>query len=275
MAVLRSASGTAVGNNTHLDNEVLKITLGDPVTLSSVELEGRASLAVSRTGTVAAFYRRDDRTAFDYRISMDGGQTWGEPNTAPPKMEFCGTALRGGQVLIATGSTFSENEDDLFASQMLRFSDDFEHYEMQEVTILVPNAGLIHNDCEEGFLAGPWFSKGKMVQLANGDVLAPMEGRLKGDTIDTIIISKSSDRGQTWQYISSVCTDPRDPAPEVPGEFFGYAEASLALLSNGQILCVMRTQHSHIGPDYKPLAVSWSDDSGKTWTNPLSSSTSV
>ena len=74
-----------MGKNTHSDNEVLKITPGDPVTLSSVERDGRASLAVSRTGVVAAFYRRDDRSALDYRISIDGGKTWGIPESHRPR----------------------------------------------------------------------------------------------------------------------------------------------------------------------------------------------
>ena len=259
----------AVDKNISAGNDVLKITPGDPVTLSRVELEGRATLAVSRTGAVAAFYPRDDRSGFDYRVSMDGGQSWQDPIVAPLQVDFCGTALRDGQVLKTVNTMVRQSRDDLFTSRMLRFSDDFAQVETKEVEIYVPNAGLTHNDTGDGYLAGPWFSKGKMVQLADGDILAPMEGRLKGDPIDTIIISKSSDQGRTWQYVSSVCTELRDLAPEVPGDFLGYSEASLALLPSGRILCVIRTQHSHLAPDYKPLVASWSDDCGKTWTTPL------
>lgn len=242
------------------------------MTLNAVELEGRATLAVSRTGAVAAFYRREDRSAIEYRTSFDQGESWGDPRVAPPQVEFCGTALKDGQVLKAVGSLVRQTGEDLFASKMLRFSDDFADYELDEVAIHVPNALLTHNDTGEGFLVGPWFSKGKMVQLDSGELLAPLEGRLKGDTIETIIICRSDDQGRTWRYLATVCNDPRDPAPEVPGEFLGYAEASLALLHDGRILCVVRTQHSHLGPDYKPLAVTWSDDCGKTWSPPLPTS---
>ena len=250
----------------------MNITLGEPVVLSSVEQDGRATLAVSRTEAVAAFYRRDDRSEADYRVSTDGGATWGEPRVAPPKVDFCSVTLRDGQVLKVVNAMVRKSGDDLFVSQMLRFSDDFAEFKLEEVKIHIPNALLTHNDTAEGFLAGPWFSKGKMVELPNGELLAPMEGRLKGDPIDTIIISKSSDQGQTWRYVSSINTDPSDLAPEVPGDFLGYSEASLALLPGGQILCVVRTQHSHLSPDYKPLVASWSDDFGKSWTRPIPTS---
>ena len=43
-----------------------------------------AAVAVSRTGTVAAFYPKPGEGAKYYRISNDGGRTWGEELDFPP-----------------------------------------------------------------------------------------------------------------------------------------------------------------------------------------------
>ncbi|MFV2069904.1 MAG: hypothetical protein ACC645_23305, partial [Pirellulales bacterium] len=60
------------------ENErILRITLGEPTTLSDVGYQNSSSLAVSRTGVVAAFYPRSKPTrTLVYRISKDGGRRW-------------------------------------------------------------------------------------------------------------------------------------------------------------------------------------------------------
>ena len=63
--------------------------------------------------------------------------------------------------------------------------------------------------------------------------------------------------------------DPEDPNPGSPGQYLGYAEPSFAWLPNGQIICAMRTQYSHLPGKYRPIHISWSDDMGKSWTKPV------
>jgi len=80
---------------------------------------------------------------------------------------------------------------------------------------------------------------------------------------------RSTDQGHTWQYLATVAYDPNDPNPELPGDYCGYCEPSLALLPDGQLLCMMRTQGTHHPPHYRPMYTSWSGDGGKTWTKPM------
>lgn len=59
--------------------EILKITVGEPTTLSSATKQDCSSVAASRTGVAAAFYPPRPRAGPEvYRISRDGGVTWGE-----------------------------------------------------------------------------------------------------------------------------------------------------------------------------------------------------
>lgn len=252
--------------------EMLKITLGEPTVLSAVEHGNSANLSVSRTGVVAAFYPgKNPRGAF-YRTSTDGGLTWSKEMSAPFGGGANGTPLRDGGVLRAIDSCFRILPGWPWTTRMFRFNDDFTEYTDEMVTIYCPQAALTHKEIGTGPARGPHFSKGKMVQLPNGDVVAPLYGALKGDTRARTIILRSSDQGHSWHYHGSVPTQGVDPHPEFPGEFTGYVEPSIALLKNGQMLAMLRAQYSHEPPDYKPMYVSWSDDLGKTWTTPVPTS---
>ena len=57
------------------ETEILKITVGEPTLLSRHRYQNSAAVAVSRTGTVAAFYPKPGEGAKYYRISNDGGRT--------------------------------------------------------------------------------------------------------------------------------------------------------------------------------------------------------
>ena len=65
------------------ETEVLNITVGEPTFLSPVRYQSYAAVAASRTGTVAAFFPTPD-SGMQYRISNDGGRTWGEELDFPP-----------------------------------------------------------------------------------------------------------------------------------------------------------------------------------------------
>ena len=257
--------------------EILKVTVGKPTKLSSVGYQNSSSLAVSRTGVVAAFYPRpeDGKEVFVWRISTDGGQTWGQEAPVPQGMGVGGAGcigLREGGVIKSNNHNIRlGHRDDLpLGGCMIRFSDDFQSYEIDVVPVHIPNPQLTRQEPSTPYTwAGPIFDKGKMVQLPNGDVLAPMYGRLKGDTNQRILISRSSDQGRSWHYYATIAYQPEDPNPELPGQYVGFVEPSIALLPNGQMLCVMRTQFAHFAAQYRPMYVCWSDDLGKTWTKPV------
>ena len=270
------------------ETEILKITVGQPTKLSNVVYTNTASVAVSRTGVVAAFYPKRGTGPNFYRTSTDLGKTWGKEMDAPGvDLPLAGgthnATLRDGGVLkyLTTGSSFkgeAETRKEKMQGQYVDgwfklhstfawFNDDFTKYEIAPVQVYMPDAVTTKRDVG-GMSTWPIFSE-KMIQLPNGDLLSAMQGLFEGDSKSRTIIAVSSDRGHKWRYHGTVAYDPQDPNPDLPGQYLGYCEPTIAMMSNGQMICVMRTQYAHPPAEYKPMAVSWSDDQGKTWTKPV------
>jgi hypothetical protein len=265
------------------ETEILNIAVGEPTKLSNVVYTNTASVAVSRTGVVAAFYPKRGTGPNFYRTSTDLGKTWGKEMDAPGvDLPLAGgtqnATLRDGGVLksLTTGSSF-KGEAEFHKSQLegeyvdgwfklhstfAWFNDDFTTYEIAPVQVYMPDAVTTKRDVG-GMSTWPIFSD-KMIQLPSGDLLAAMQGLFKGDSKSRTIICVSSDQGHKWRYHATVAYDIQDLNPDLPGQYLGYCEPTIAMMSNGQMICVMRTQYAHPPAEYKPMAVSWSDDQGKT-----------
>ncbi len=102
-------------------------------------------------------------------------------------------------------------------------------------------------------------------QLSEDEQYADMSGRVRTFRFGTFIV-RSSDRGRTWKCMATF-----DPAVVNPvygaydrGVEEGLDEADLAVLPNGDILCVMRTD------SYAPMFQARSRDGGHTWSEPES-----
>ena len=152
------AAVLTVGSAKAEETEMLKITVGKPTKLSNQVNQNTASLAISRTGTIAAFYPKPGTTPKFYRISTDGGLTWG-PEMDSPSQLCGGTAnatLRDGGVLkfLTTGSVFKgeaqfhvdpmegeyKNGWFMLHSTFAWFNDDFTSYEVAPVKVYMPDA---------------------------------------------------------------------------------------------------------------------------------------
>ena len=242
------------------ETEILKITVGEPTTLCSDR--SSPEVAVSRTGTAAAFYGKF------YRISTDGGLTWGQemesPCRGPGPMSI---GLREGGVLFMRGpaAPIDESDPPKLRAERIVYSDDFLTCEITTSAVSIPQAAL--NVRWAKFW--PYFHKGKIVQLPDGDLLATLYGNFKGDAQYRTMIVRSTDSGQSWQFHATTAYDPEDPHPYLVGSYCGYCEPSLALLSDGQLLCMMRTQGAQFAGEYRPMYLCWSKDVGKTWTSPV------
>ena len=261
------------------ETEILKITVGKPTLLDPLTYQNAASISGSRTGVVAAFYPKPPS---HYRTSSDGGVTWGPSMDSPGQLgggSTSGTLRDGGVIKFLTCDDKTIGEAEWGVSPMVGeykdgwfmlhstfawFNDDFTSYEVAPVQVYMPDAPTTKT-------AGHWpiFERGNILQLDNGDLLAPMYGVFKGDTKKRVILSVSSDRGHKWRYYATVAYDPKDPNPELPGQYNGPCEPSLEMLPNGLMICVMRMQGSHLPGEYRPMSVSWSNDLGKTWTRPV------
>lgn len=120
-----------------------------------------------------------------------------------------------------------------------------------------------------------------ILELANGDLIAALEaqpgpvqwlaetdaaGRRRYKVEFCVIIVRSRDRGRTW-HVETVF-DPREIGPVYGADDRavdeGFVEADLAILPDGDILCVMRTG------SYSPMFQSRSNDGGRTWSTPAS-----
>ena len=264
------------------ETEILKITVGKPILLDPLTYFNAASISGSRTGVVAAFYPTGRR----YRTSSDGGVTWGPPMDSPPQHgggSTSGTLRDGGVIkyLTTADKTIGEAEERvrpmvgeykkgwfMLHSTFAWFNDDFTRYEVAPVQVYMPDA-VTTKQTHTGVSSWPIFERGNIIQLDNGDLLAPMYGLFKGDPRSRVILSRSSDRGHKWRYYATVATGARDPNPELPGQYNGPCEPSLEMLPNGQMICVMRTQYSHLPGEYRPMSVCWSNDLGRTWTRPI------
>ena len=247
------------------ETEVLKISVGKPTKFHPATYQNTSVVAVSRTATVAAFYPKPPTAGMFYRISTDGGRTWGREIDFPPG--YAGpmsVGLREGGVLFVWGTRPVEGRRDQVEINRMRFSDDFLSWETETAKIHVPNY-MASLDIPN--LAA---AKGKVIQLPSGNLLMPMYGGFEGDSqqIHRSFLVQSSDQGRNWDYYSTISYEPVDPNPELPGQYLGACEPSVALLPNGQMLAMLRAQYAHPPGEYKPMYVCWSNDLGRSWTKP-------
>ena len=274
------------------ETEVLEIVVSEPTKLDDLVNQNTASISGSRSGVVAAFYPWAQR----YRTATDGGLTWGPAMDSPAQLgggSTSGTLRDGGVIKYLTEDyetvgdveahsrpMVGEYKDGWFMlhSTFAWFNDDFTKHEVAPVHVYMPDA-VTTKQTHLSMSSWPVFERGNMIQLDNGDLLAPLYGLFKEDTKtrpkaphagqSRVILCRSSDRGHTWRYHATVATGARDPNPELPGQYNGPCEPSLEMLPNGQLICVFRTQSSHYPGEYRPISVCWSNALGRTWTKPL------
>jgi len=89
-----------------------------------------------------------------------------------------------------------------------------------------------------------------VVELGDGTLLLAFYGKDTGDTYRSIRIVSSADSGATWGnevVVASGETDSKD-----------YSEPNLLVLSNGNLICLIRTSAN--------IYISTSTDSGDTWS---------
>jgi|GEM_PF-1183581 len=259
--------------------EILEITQGKPVKLGPYGYVNDATLGVSPTGVIVAGvgvrkWPGMHEQWITYRVSRDGGKTWTEPlqGFGPVRSGAESWAtLRGGGVLQVGGWRTSpvENRKGWWQTILTRFHNDMIRYQIEPVRVFMPDAGFVISEPSPLYMSGPHFGTGRVIQLPNGDLLSPMQGKFRGDTKYRVFVTRSVDRGRTWRFLGTIAYNPIDQQSELPGQYVGHAEASIALLPNGRLLSVMRTQYTQMTAEYRPLNASWSDDMGKTWSRPV------
>ncbi|MBL8291397.1 MAG: exo-alpha-sialidase [Bryobacterales bacterium] len=163
--------------------------------------------------------------------SEDGGRTWTDPvpmidtewdDRAPA------AALLPDGTLVASFFTYPHA-----GVAIIRSFDDGKTWEQKPIMIRAPFHDLA--------------TDGPPIVMPDGSLLLATYGKEKeGDRYEAIGIFASKDRGQTWQYLSSIRAQQE------------MTEPGLARLKDGTLVLITRSE----------AAVSFSKDNGRTWTEP-------
>ena len=102
-------------------------------------------------------------------------------------------------------------------------------------------------------------------QLPDGGILMGLYGRIRGyeeegeNESTRSALMRSDDEGENWEYYSTLGYD--------PASIIDYEEPALLRLSDGRLICFMRT---HVNPssDAKNMAMVISEDDGFSWSSP-------
>ena len=264
----------------------LKVTVGPSLQMGDLGKVNRADLLVSPTGAIAAFVPtrrwpgREGKLWMAYRVSADGGKTWTGQFEAPMPVtasQLVGSGLTVNAPPRSTAFKLIGRWEHMtrpvnwFSARVAQFGDDLMQYKVEwlqasvaEAVVVVKEAGGQAHRTEKVM---PFFERGQMVQLEGSEFLLAAHGKFKGDSKWRAFLIRSLDGGRIWKYFSTIGSEPEAPAPQLPGEFSGYRDPTIALLPNGEILAVLRA-HDSDKPPYQPLYVSRSTDKGKSWTKP-------
>ena len=96
--------------------------------------------------------------------------------------------------------------------------------------------------------------EGKCFQHKNADLMCTLDGRFQGDAKSRSMLIRSTNKGTSWSYVSTVARDPE----------IDFVEPAITSLPNGDLLCMIRTGSG------KPMYQTRSMDGGQTWTQPVS-----
>jgi hypothetical protein len=200
----------------------------------------------------------------DHR-STDGGRTW---TTASGP--WVGAFQFGdGEVLQLDYRTHKGDAEGWYASDLTRWDADGKPLPTLKARLHVPEFVPMVDD-DGSVRDGPWCDHA-ILQLRDGSLLAACCGTFKTDTTPITSygslkaikyrgwVCQSTDRGLTWEYLSTVTAD-----PNLGSE--GCNEMCLARAPDGSLLCLFRTGGNAATPS--PLYQCRSTDEGKTWGKP-------
>jgi hypothetical protein len=232
---------------------------------------------IDSTGTDSKWcrcFRSHEGTIYfkDSLMSTDGGVTLTE--TEAPDLEKINSAperavISTAEVLYALDGPTEYIESGRFRGRAWRSVDNLKTLQTEEPDFYIPDgAEPIENNSEWYGL----FVYRTILVMPDSSWLMTMYGNFRSDTLvpydsdaaretrymQRTFIVNSTDQGHTWEYLSTVAAPAKgDPVGE------GFVEPAITLLKDGRLLCIMRSGH------HFPLYASWSNDKGKTWTNPL------
>ena len=231
----------------------------------------RMDLGPLSTNCANFMVTRDGTWILDNRRSTDQGKTWQSCTRIGEEDAY--RQLRDGTIMVVRGEvTFADPVQGKGTIEVMTSTDDWQTVESSTASIHVP-------------LGLRFIPVRGLTELDDGRLMMTMYGNFESDRVWTaspvavelinrytwfknrVILVESSDRGRSWQYVSTVSYHP-ELTP------MGTNESDVLLLPDGQLIAAMRTgihgyadRHGRRHLD-QPLLVAWSNDEGRTWTDP-------
>ena len=175
--------------------------------------------------------------------SIDGGKTWSRPGVlldspwddrAP---NFC--ELKDGTILCSlftypgpTATDLARDPARTTLTGIIRSFDGGRTWEKEPKRLPVPFTG----DATDG----------PIIELKDGSALICVYGKAVGAPHEMVAFCRSTDRGATWELLSTLSTDHE------------MSETAVAQLPDGRLVIVARPEGD----------VAWSPDGGRAWTKP-------
>ncbi len=245
---------------------------------------------------------RDKDLYFSTIRSDDNGDTWRPvaPHPYKGKPASKGLLSDGAAVAIFARTHSADGQKGAYVGRRWVSRDHWETITEDTITVRCPE--IFTGYADQGpvdVIDGPCFHT-DFLTLPNGDLIAAVMANFGEDTEFTTtrikwrsILVRSSDGGKSWDYVATIAsmasleTDAQGVLDGIPQ---GFAEPSLARLSDGALVCALRTgvNATPVGPsdtyhdlrftDLKdgryyatsedatqPLYVTRSADGGETW----------
>lgn len=207
-------------------------------------------------------------------ISRDDGMSWTRWAPTPeqgegPVTEGAFTTLADGTLLVMNWIAVPTADDGRWGVSLWESNDDFRSVRGPISAVIdLPQATMGYDDGGHPY-SGVTFHR-SLLALPDGDLLASVYCWFKGDDTPCpyqprmhkfrTILLRSSDRGRSWRYVSTIAVDP------TVGEE-GFNEPVIIRVSRGlhtgRLVCLMRT-----GSNDCAIYQAQSDDNGETWSSP-------
>ena len=193
----------------------------------------------------------------NYLRSVDDGATWrAMESISKGKSGPCHITLRDGTYLQLW--FYTVRRGDGWVTKVMRSTDNGLTYTTTDnVPVYIDN---VKGGIEEstGNVLGMVFDHG-LVEMDNGELLATMYAYFNGDRKYRSVLVKSTDKGQSWRYVSTIAYDANAPG-------HGFGEPGMIRTGPNRLLVLMRTGSE---PGVTPMYQTVSADDGLTWSKPV------
>jgi sialidase-1 len=198
--------------------------------------------------------------------STDGGKTWGDRQVIAAikdldEREACGVQLKDGTIVAGVFYNGLYGTDGAYLGGHEKYLSDPDKKYLGAYVITSQDYGRTWSepnyiDTQEmpfRNIEGPTDAP---IKLPDGSILMAVIGyQFEGDPQNrSAVMLRSADKGQTWQYLSTIAGDPG-------GHLGSFLEPGIVRTRTGRIVAAMRNH----GPE-GAIFTSYSDDDGKTWS---------